>query len=360
VSGKRLRRAFQAALSLVEARPHSLLSVVSDEAAWVLDEEAAAIVSLAHRLGLRAGLEHGLAARARQCRHYTSQFILLEDAAFRTAHRISIDYLHGTPAGEPAFAELLEALKRRRDRLWRVRVSHAAMERLVLEAGLAAATVQRIPLGIEPSRFPEQTLESRKAARRELGLPEAAVVVGSFQKDGVGWGAGLEPKLIKGPDVFLGAVAELHSQASELWVLLTGPARGFVKSGLEALGIPHRHLTFDRAADVARCYQALDVYLVASREEGGPKAVLEAMASGVPLVTTRVGQAADLVQHGVNGFCVEVEDAAGLAHWAARALQDSALRAGVVAAGRETARANSYDAQLPLWRRFFEGYVESR
>jgi glycosyltransferase involved in cell wall biosynthesis len=334
--------------------------VVSDEAAWVLDEEAAAIVALARRLGLRAGLERGLAARARQCRHYTSQFILFEDAAFRTAHRVSIDYLHGAPGGEPAFAELLQALKGRRDRLWRVRVSHAAMERHVLEAGVDAEKVRRIPLGVALERFPEQTPLSKAAARRELELPESAVVIGSFQKDGVGWGAGLEPKAIKGPDVFLRAVAELRSQVAELWVLLTGPARGFVKSGLDALGVRYRHKSFERAADVARCYQALDAYLVASREEGGPKAVLEAMASGVPLVTTRVGQAADLVQHGGNGFCADVEDAAGLAHWTARALQDSGLRAAIVAAGRETARANSYDAQLPLWQRFFEGYVERR
>ncbi len=48
--------------------------------------------------------------------------------------------------------------------------------------------------------------------------------------------------------------------------------------------------------------------MIASRQEGGPKAALEAMATGVPLVTTRVGQAADLVEDGANGWMVEVED----------------------------------------------------
>jgi len=43
--------------------------------------------------------------------------------------------------------------------------------------------------------------------------------------------------------------------------------------------------------------QALDLYIVASREEGEPKAILESMASGVPLVTTEVGQAMDFVEH---------------------------------------------------------------
>jgi glycosyltransferase involved in cell wall biosynthesis len=352
-------RHVEAAASLLGS-PFSRLSVVSDSADWVLDEEAAAIVGLARRLGLDAALDRGLAARAEQCRHYTSQFILLEERAFATRHRVSLDYLHGAPGSEPVFADLASALRRRRERLWRVRVSHTGMEQLAREAGIDAARVHRIPLGIELARFPHQTGETRRAARSRLGLPEAAAVVGSFQKDGVGWGEGLEPKPIKGPDVFLSVVELLRSRVPELWVLLTGPARGFVRNGLERLGIPYKHVLLERAEDVAACYRALDVYVVASREEGGPKAVLEAMASGVPLVTTRVGQAADLVQDGVNGLMREIEDAEGLAHATERILADAALRAALVAAGRGTAEANSYAAQLPAWQRFFDGYVERR
>ena len=59
-------------------------------------------------------------------------------------------------------------------------------------------------------------------------------------------------------------------------------------------------------------YPAIDVCLVASRDEGGPRAVLESMATRVPLVTTRVGQAADLVRSGENGWMVEPEDVDGL------------------------------------------------
>lgn len=338
--------------------PYSLLSVVSDAAAWVLDEEASAIVRLARQLGLNAALDRGLARQARQCRHYTSQFILLEDGPFATRHRISLDLLHGRPEAGGNLADMHRALKRHREDLSRVRVSHTEMLALALEAGCEASRVHRIPLGIQLSDFVAQTSDSKREARRTLDLPDAAVVVGSFQKDGVGWGEGLEPKAIKGPDVFLRAVEALRARVPELWVLLTGPARGFVRRGLETLGVPFRHRMFERAADVAVGYQALDAYIVASREEGGPKAVLEAMASRVPLVTTRVGQAADLVAHGANGFMVEVGDAEGLAHWTARVLEDSELRAAVIAAALETAAANSYLAQLPLWRRFFAGYVE--
>jgi glycosyltransferase involved in cell wall biosynthesis len=353
----RTRRRIEAAASLWLRPDYSVLSVVADAADWVLDTEARAIVRVARGLGIRARADLGLDPRARQCRHYASQFILEDDAAFATRHRISLDYLHGTPGSHPAFARLLEALGRRQSRVERVRVSHAAMERCVLEAGIAPAKVHRIALGVDVGMFAVQTPASRAAARARLGLPAAALVVGSFQKDGVGWGEGLEPKLIKGPDVLVDALDALRARVRDVCVLLTGPARGFVKRGLEQRGIPYRHRLVGDHAEIGECYQALDVYVVASREEGGPKAVLEAMASGVPLVTTRVGQAADLVVHRENGLLVEIEDKEALADAACAAVSDTELRAKLVAHGRRTAEANSYEAQRGLWARFFEGFV---
>ena len=78
-------------------------------------------------------------------------------------------------------------------------------------------------------------------------------------------------------------------------------------------------------AELGRAYHALDVYLVPSRQEGGPKAVLESMATGVPLVTTRVGQAQELVEDGRNGLLVGVDDSEALAASAVRVHADAAL-----------------------------------
>jgi len=100
------------------------------------------------------------------------------------------------------------------------------------------------------------------------------------------------------------------------------------------------------------------LYIVASRQEGGPKAVLESMASGVPLVTTRVGQATELVKHGENGWLVDVEDAEGLAHWAEHVIAHRGSLDRVVRAARHTAEANSYEAQVPLWHNFMTGFVD--
>jgi glycosyltransferase involved in cell wall biosynthesis len=245
------------------------------------------------------------------------------------------------------FDRLHDGLRRHRDALTRVRVSHRAMEDAVRASGLAAEKVHRIPLGIDLAAFPLQTAASRRDARRRFDLPESAVVVGSFQKDGVGWGEGLQPKRVKGPDVFLEAMAALRPRVGELWVLLTGPARGYVKNGLQRLRIPFRHELVSGPVAMGQCYQALDAYVVSSRDEGGPKAVLEAM-----------GQAVDLVVPGRNGWLVDLEDAEGLAAAAEQALADGEGRERVAAAAHATAAANSYDAQVPKWAEFFRGYVE--
>src|SRR4030042_619279 len=221
------------------------------------------------------------------------------------------------------------------------------MRDVVLASGIAPEKVFLIPTAIHLSCFPVQTKESRRQARAQLGLPQSAVVVGSFQKDGNGWGEGLEPKLIKGPDIFLQTLEILKGRIPELFVLLSGPARGYVKKGLERLQVPYQHLYLQSYPEVGKLFQALDVYLVSSRQEGGPKAVLEAMASGVPLVTTRVGQAMDLVRHGENGWVGESEDFEGLAFWAEYAVSQRTETEEILKLGRRTAEANTYESNIP-------------
>jgi glycosyltransferase involved in cell wall biosynthesis len=170
----------------------------------------------------------------------------------------------------------------------------------------------------------------------------------------------MQPKLIKGPDVFVKTIERLKGRVPELYAVICGPARGYVVSNLARLGVPYRHLPHLPYEDIPQVFQALDLYLITARDEGGPKAVLESMASGIPLVTTRVGQAVDLVRHGENAWMADVEDVDGLAHWAAHALERRGGLGEVLRAGRGTAEANSYEAQVPLWREFFEGFLETR
>jgi glycosyltransferase involved in cell wall biosynthesis len=338
------------------------LFVAGDGNRWAIADDAAEIARLARSLGIRVGPERWIARVRNQSVFHTSQFTLIGLPFERNGNRLGVAYLHGRPGtpGHPEFDTCYEAVRRQHEELDRVQVSNRAMEELVLGTGITPGKVFRIPIGVDTARFRRRDDEARAGARRALDLPHAAFVVGSFQKDGVGWAEGLAPKLIKGPDVLLEAAERIARDVPELLVLLTGPARGYVAAGLDRLGIQYRHLLLPDLDAVARAYRAVDLCLVTSRDEGGPKAVLESMATGVPLVTTRVGQAADLVRTGENGWLCEVEDSEGLAEAAvAVARASTADLVPVLDAARETAEACSWDALTPRWAALFRGFVES-
>lgn len=340
--------------------PHSYLFLVFDVEGWVLAYEARQLERTARLLGVEIGPSGWVKGVDRQSIFHLSQFTLLLHDFERRGNRLGFAYFHGRPGtpGMPEFDACFDTMRRRHREIDRVQVTNQAMEELVLETGLAPEKVHLIPIGIDVEAFGLRDAEMRAAARRALDVPDSAFVVGSFQKDGVGWGDGLEPKLIKGPDVLLETAERLRERVPELTFLLTGPSRGYVKAGLERLGIPYRHVLLPDVDAVAQAYEAIDVCLVTSRDEGGPRAVLEAMATGVPLVTTNVGQATDLVRHGENGWMVEVEDVEGLVGWTTHVAEAPAgVLEGVREAGRATAEANSYDALRPRWRDLLHGFV---
>jgi glycosyltransferase involved in cell wall biosynthesis len=321
----------------------------------VIDQELRELAWQTGRLGVRRAPQRLLTSSRGQAAFFGSQFTLLREPWRGFPHALATAYFHGRPGtpGLPEFDVAFRALCDHHAELERVQVTHAEMHDLVLSSGIDPAKVFRIVISVDASLFPPQTPAGRTEARRALGLPEQAFVVGSFQKDGVGWRDGDEPKLIKGPDVLVEALRLLRERRPELHVLLSGPPRGYVRAGLDRHAIPYVHRSLERYEDVAQLYAALDAYIVPSRQEGGQKSVLEAMASGVPIVSTRVGQAAELICDGVNGRLVDVEDAEALAD----ALDDPRLPA-YVQAGRETALANCNVAQRPLWRSFFDGFVD--
>lgn len=340
--------------------PFSRLFLVSESGSWVISWEMKEVSNIARQLGKQITSTWWLPFTERQSIFFGSHFELLSNEKwFQRNFRFGTAYFHGKPGqGIPGFDTCFMNLQKHHEQIQRLQVSHEAMRQVVLGSGIAPKKVFLIPIGINLSHFTPQTIELRRQARNKYQVPEDAVVVGSFQKDGEGWGEGMVPKWPKGPEVFLKAVAILKDRIPNLFVLLSGPARGFMKEGLKKHGVPYRHYLFKHYPDIASLYYCLDLYIVASREEGGPKAVLESMACGVPLVTTRVGQAEDLVNHDQNGWMVEVEDAEGLAEWAAHCIKHPEERERIVASGLTTAGRNSYETQVPLWRNFFHGFVD--
>ena len=271
--------------------------------------------------------------------HFGSQFHWGQwSRAVGASNRTVVTYFHGKPADGPDMARHVDDFLANLKRLTRVVTASRMVERRLLDWGVPRPQLARVPLGVDTALFQPPSADQRRAARAEWGVPSGALCIGSFQKDGVGWGLGLEPKLIKGPDVFVNAAARL-ARDFPVFVLLTGPARGYVIKGLESHGVPYRHVFLDDYRDIVGCYHALDLYLVTSREEGGPKALLESMAAGVPLVATRTGMAEDVIEDGVNAYLAPVDDVEVIVARAAALLGDAAKDFG--ARGRRT--AESYD-----------------
>lgn len=341
--------------------PHRRLFLIEDRDSWVIHWEMEQLRQHARRLGVQTASPFWMPFSRDQAVFYGSQFFLLNGDWRDRPHRIGTAYFHGKPGtGVPEFDQLYHQIEKHHERVDRLQVSHSEMEALILETGIAPEKVHRIPIGVDLNLFPQVTPQSREKQRQVLGLPPDAFVVGSFLKDGEGWGEGNAPKLIKGPDIFVEVMQRVKSAIPSLHVLLTGPARGFVKQGLAQAGVPFTHHQFDAYTDIPGGYQALDAMLVTSRQEGGPKAVLESMASGIQLVTTRVGQAMDLVQDGVNAWMTGVEDVEGLSERLIQVFRSPEDPSGMVSEGRKTAERFDYPQLDASWAKLFDGFVEAR
>jgi glycosyltransferase involved in cell wall biosynthesis len=338
-------------------QPFSKLIIKNDGLPWVISQIGVELTRMCRHLGVDTVDQRYASVSSNQSIFFVSKYFLEKWKKYR--HRIAFPYYHGDPRKDAKFTPLIAAIRKNHQQISRIQVSHREMEQLILDTGISEEKVFLIPISLELSYFDMVTTSSREQERERLGIPNSAVVVGSFQKDGVGMKDGMEPKYIKGPDVFLKTLKILKLSIPELFVVLTGPSRGYIKAELDTLRIPYRHYLVERYQDISNYYHTLDAYVISSREEGGPRAVLESLACGIPLVTTKVGQALDLVSHGVNGWLADVEDAEGLAYWTQFALENKSSNGTILCNGRATAEQNCYQAQIPLWRGFMEGFVET-
>ena len=296
-------------------RPASPVAYVVERANWSIRWDGTSICNEARKItpGVAEVLDQPQIL-ARRVVHFGSQFQWVSWAdVLSRSNQFVVTYFHGKPEDDDEMARHVEAFMALAPRAARIVTAASLVEQRLLSWGIPRAQLVRIPIGVDLEHFSPATPERRAAARARYGIEDRQLVIGSFQKDGVGWGEGDTPKLIKGPDVLLDVVAAVAKERP-VFVLLTGPARGFVKKGLEKLGVPYAHDFLDDYLAIADRYAALDVYLNPSREEGGPKGIIEGMASGIPVVSTRVGMAPDLIRDGENGFLTEVGDVSRLAH----------------------------------------------
>lgn len=241
--------------------------------------------------------------------HFGSQYMWLSWGKHMSrSNRYVVSFFHGKPEDGEDVARHIDAFLCSVPNIDKIITSSSLVENRLLDWGVGSAKLERIPIGVDTKMFSPPTLVQRMVARSRFKIDKECVVVGSFQKDGIGWDSGMEPKLIKGPDTFVSVLSELKRRGIPVLALLTGPARGYVKHSLDKAGVPWRHLYVEKHKDLVPCYHALDFYFVTSREEGGPMGLMESMATGVPVVSTRVGMATDLIKHNETGALVGSND----------------------------------------------------
>lgn len=323
-----LYRRLQSALGRMQAKT---VHLVHDNAQWSFYWDACYLTrGLKERLGVRAGMTVSPWRLRGQIIHFVDRYAYLlknQSKGLHASNRVFLTWYHGDPSDpNPDMRLLFPALERAADKLEKIVVPCRITKQGLTEFGISVSKLETIPLGVDLVRFTPATPEMKAQVRAALGIPNRAICIGLFQKDGVGWGDGMDPKLIKGPDVFLEVMSEMVSRYRHLSVLLTGPARGYVKRGLDKLRVPYLHRYLAEYHEIVAYYRAVDLYIIPSRCEGGPKALLESWATGVPVVSTRIGMPADLIRHGVNGMLSDSEDVRALAQNACEVIDNTPLR----------------------------------
>lgn len=179
-----------------------------------------------------------------------------------------------------------------------VAVSDTTAEQARAQEDCTPDKLATIPNGIRLDRYAPDP-EARAATRVELGLGDAWVV-------GTVGRLGAE----KNQAMLVRAMAPYLSSRVRLVIIGEGDARGAIEAEIAKLPDPRWVVLTGRRMDVPRLIHAFDVFALSSLTEGLPLVVPEAMSAGLPIVTTGVGGLPGVVDDGVTGLIVPVDEVA--------------------------------------------------
>ena len=128
----------------------------------------------------------------------------------------------------------------------------------------------------------------------KYNLNKNSFYIGSFQRDTEGSDL-VSPKLSKGPDQFLSIAKYFNQNYDNLVVLLAGKRRQYLINNLEKEGIPYRYFEMVSFEELNELYNLLNLYVVSSRFEGGPQAIMECAVNKTPIISTNVGIASEIL-----------------------------------------------------------------
>lgn len=248
---------------------------------------------------------------------------------------VVLKLMNSGPGGiEPALGEgivgrVMGALLRRVDAC--IAISEETHED-ALRFGIAPERIHLVPNGVDAREFAPSTRDEKFAARRRLGLTceRLVICVGrlSAEKNQLGlldvW-AGLQRET-RG-----GALLALIGEGPDLEKVLVRSRMADVAEHVQVVGLQ---------SDMTSWYRAADILVIASHHEGLSNVMLEAMASGLPVISTRVSGSAVLIEPPAVGIVVDVGDLTALGSGMRMLLSDDAAcrRLGMGARARFDSR----------------------
>ena len=137
-------------------------------------------------------------------------------------------------------------------------------------------------------------IENKEKLKLKYNIPINSFVIGSFQRDTEGKDL-KSPKLIKGPDRFVEIAKYYNSLHPNLIILLSGKRRQYIINELEKVNISFLYYEMASFEELNEFYNILDLYIVSSRIEGGPQAIVESGITKTPIISTDVGFASDIL-----------------------------------------------------------------
>lgn len=211
------------------------------------------------------------------------------------------------------------------------------------------ARMVEIPVGIDLEPFRGARAGTLRA---ELGLGPDDPLVGVVAR--------LVP--IKGVDVFLDAAALVAANRADVTFVVAGDGElhASLVARAERLGIGARVCWLGWRADVASVYADLDIVVMSSWNEGVPVSLIEALATGRPVVATSVGGVPDVLADGENGVLVPPGDAAAIAAWVTSLLDDRARAATLGQRARGTAEPYHINVYVERVERLYTDLIARR
>lgn len=218
--------------------------------------------------------------------------------------------------------------------------AEAGRDVLIREDRIPGARITTVPIGIEDDP-PARREAFRAETRARLGIPDGTVVIGNVAR--------LVP--FKGHRVLLDAVARVVREEERVLfpVIGDGELQGELEDQVRRLGIGRfvRFLGFQDHLE--QWYPAFDIYTHASLEmaaEMFPIAILRALATGLPVVCTRVGGIALMIDEGVSGHLTPPDDPDALAAALLRVVRNAALRRSMGEAAAARFRENFHASAM--------------